>query len=44
MDKKELDEFITAVDVVCGCCTERNEDTCENCPVRKSVDFYNNQK
>ncbi len=44
MDKKEFDEFINAVDVVCGECIERSETTCDNCPVRKSVDYYNANK
>ena len=41
MDEKTYDEFISAVDVVCGNCIERSEDMCENCPVRHSVDYFN---
>ena len=38
MEKNEYQEFLDAVDVVCGACTERSEEVCENCPVRKTCD------
>ena len=44
MNKDELNEFITAVDVVCGACVKCSEEVCETCPVRLSVDFYKKSK
>ena len=37
---KNYDKFIDAVDTVCGICYSRSEETCENCPVRFTVDNY----
>ncbi len=31
-------KFDDAVDIVCGDCNYRSEDTCETCPVRKTWD------
>lgn len=33
-----LEKFLDAVDVVCGECGYLSEETCENCPVRKTCD------
>ena len=37
-------EYLDAVDVVCINCHYLSEETCENCPVRKTCDdIYNKQ-
>ena len=42
MTKKEHEAFLKAVDLVCINCVCMDEETCTGCPVRKSVDYYNN--
>lgn len=37
-------EFLEAVDVVCINCVCLSEETCVNCPVRKTVDYFNQIK
>ena len=37
-------EFLEAVDVVCINCVCLSEETCANCPVRKTVDYFNQIK
>ena len=34
-------DFVKAADAVCSYCIKRDEKTCETCPVRQSVDYYN---
>ena len=36
--KQETKKFLDAVDVVCLDCHYLSEETCETCPVRKTVD------
>lgn len=36
--------FIDAVDTVCGECHFIDEDTCEKCPVRMTVDEMNKEE
>ena len=42
--KKEHEAFLKAVDLVCINCVCLNEQTCENCPVRKTVDYFRTKK
>ena len=35
-----LEKFLESADYVCGYCIESNDETCQGCPVRKSVDYY----
>lgn len=41
MNEKEFNNFVAAVDVVCGVCVKCSEETCANCPVRESVTYHN---
>lgn len=38
MDARTYKEFLNAVDMVCLYCQYGNEETCEDCPVRKTCD------
>ncbi len=38
MDAKTYKEFLDAVDMVCLYCHYGNDETCGNCPVRKTCD------
>ena len=43
MDKQEMNKYVEAVDFVCLRCTEdtlNDDDICNKCPVRKSMDIY----
>jgi len=44
MTKKDHDAFIKAVDVVCINCVGISEETCEKCPVRKTVNYFSRNK
>lgn len=37
---EEYRELIDAADIVCGICVCRNEDTCDKCPVRITIENY----
>ena len=37
-------DFVKAADAVCSYCIKRDEKTCETCPVRQSVDYYNKHR
>ena len=39
-DTDEEDEVTSAADTICGVCRYRSESTCEQCPVRKTIDNY----
>jgi hypothetical protein len=43
MTKNDYDALIKAVDVVCLNCVCMSEENCENCPVRKTVDYFRKQ-
>ena len=34
-------KFMEAADIVCGECCYCNEEQCDNCPVRKTIDYTN---
>jgi hypothetical protein len=44
MTKEDYDAFIKAVDVVCINCVCMSEETCEKCPVRKTVNYFSRNK
>lgn len=39
-DTDEEDDVTSAADTICGVCRYRSETTCEQCPVRKTIDNY----
>lgn len=41
MKKEVLKKLIASCDEVCLHCIEGNEETCETCAVRKTINFYN---
>ena len=43
MKQKEREAFLKAVDTVCINCICMSEETCNGCPVRKTVDYFNKQ-
>ena len=42
MTKEEMEQYEKAVDFVCLNCAY-GEETCDNCPVRKTMGIINNQ-
>lgn len=36
----DFEKFVDAVNIVCMDCVCGDEETCKNCPVRLSVDYY----
>lgn len=40
MSDSRFEKFQKAVDVVCGECGYLDEETCETCPVRKTMDDW----
>lgn len=41
MTENEIDKYLRVVDIVCLDCAYGNEDTCEKCPVRLTVENIN---
>lgn len=39
-DTDEENDVTSAADTICGVCRYRSETTCEQCPVRKTIDNY----
>lgn len=42
MNRKEYDNFLRAVDIVCGECIDMSEKKCNSCPVRVTCDHLRN--
>lgn len=39
-NRKEKEEYIKAANAVCANCVKLDQEVCGQCPVRKSVDYY----